>query len=82
MTRYFMAHGDVPMTESSANGEYDNAEEALKDVENFKKEILCGEYDEEWGIEEEEEREAIADDVFAYAIEYTKSGSITKSYKL
>lgn len=81
MTRYFMTHGDGPMTESNANGEYDSAEEALKDAENFKKEILSGEYDEEWGIEEEERKE-FADDVFAYAIEYTKSGSIAKSYKL
>lgn len=82
MTRYFMGQGDVPMTESDAIREFDNAEDAFASAEEFKKEIFSGVYDEEWGIEEEAERSEWAEAVFVFAIEYTKSGSIRKTYKL
>ena len=70
------------MTESDAIREFDNAEDAFASAEEFKNEILSGVYDAEWGIEEETERTEWAEAVFTYAIEYTKGGSIAKTYRI
>lgn len=81
MEKYFLGFGDCDLTESNANKECENVEEAVKELKEFKQEILNGVYDAEWCIEPEE-REEQAEQAYIFKIEYTKSGSIRKAEKI
>lgn len=60
---------------------YDTAEEAIKARDDWRAEIMDGVYDSEWGIEPED-RQEMADDVEAYAVEYTNGGAIRSNIRI
>ncbi len=67
MTEYWLIHGNCSVTRSNASSVYNTEEEAVKEAQGFREEILAGVYDEEWGIEPEE-REEMAKDVYLYEV--------------
>ena len=80
MKKYYVS--DIVVAQpGDACGWYDTAEEAEKARDSWRAEIMAGVYDLELDIEPEE-RQEMADNVEAYAVEYTSGGAVKSNTRI
>lgn len=73
MKRYFIGNGYMgqhQVGEAAAVAECGSLEEVTEEVKALRAEILSGKFDEEYCIEYPDERQAYAEDIYAFVVEY------------
>ena len=80
MKKYYISNTVGAQPENACRW-YKTAEEAEKARDSWRAEIMSGVYDSEYDIEPDE-RQEMANNVEAYAVEYTSGGSIKSNERL
>ena len=80
MKKYYVSN-TIGAQPGDACGWYEIAEEAKKARDSWRAEIMAGVYDSERGIEPED-RQEMADNVEAYAMEYTSGGAVKSNTRI
>ena len=80
MKKYYVSNA-IGAHPEDACAWYKTAEEAEKARDSWKAEIMAGVYDSELDIEPDE-RQEMADNVEAYAVEYTSGGAVKSNTRI
>lgn len=92
MKKYYIGHGDMPLTESNAVRKCESIDDAIKELKDIRREILSGKFDKEYFPEcnpmemtdgmMKEIRRIEAEQYFAFFIDYTSSGAVRAARKI